>query len=132
MGKSKYIERIDPLAAVPGAEVAIELAASARNKREPIAVWLGDQKAHVVAATQKRVLVIVPDSVQDGEVKIAISYAEEHPVADVAKLVVGKKLAGGLHPVTNPAFDPADDSLFVTRSGSRGEHVPVSIFRITL
>ena len=131
MGKSKYIERIDPLAAVPGAEVAIELAASARNKREPIAVWLGDQKAHVVAATQKRVLVIVPDSVQDGEVKIAISYAEEHPVADVANLVVGKKLAGGLHPVTNPAFDPADDSLFVTRSGSRGEHIPVSIFRIT-
>ena len=131
MGKSKYIERIDPLAAVPGAEVAIELAASARNKREPIAVWFGDQKAHVVAATQKRVLVIVPDSVQDGEVKIAISYAEEHPVADVANLVVGKKLAGGLHPVTNPAFDPADDSLFVTRSGSRGEHIPVSIFRIT-
>src|SRR6185436_3784635 len=34
-------------------------------------------------------------------------------------------------PVANPAFDPADGSLYVTRSGARGEHVPVSIYRIT-
>ena len=30
----------------------------------------------------------------------------------------------------NPTFDPVDGSLFVTRSGARGENVPVSIFRI--
>ena len=35
------------------------------------------------------------------------------------------------HPVANPAFDPADGSVYVTRSGSRGEHVATSIYRIS-
>src|SRR5207249_9223981 len=49
-----------------------------------------------------------------------------------ASFVVGKKIAEGLHPVANPAFDPDDGSLLVTRSGSRGEHFPVSLYRIAL
>src|ERR1051325_9018357 len=48
-----------------------------------------------------------------------------------AGLLVGRKMAGQVHPVANPAFDPADGSLYVTRSGSRGEHVPVSLYRVT-
>ena len=47
-------------------------------------------------------------------------------------LTVGKKLAGDLHPVANPAFDPDDGALFVTRSGSRGEELPVTLFRIDI
>ena len=43
---------------------------------------------------------------------------------------VGRRLAEDLHPVANPAFDPDDGSLFVTRSGSRGEQLPVTLFRI--
>jgi sugar lactone lactonase YvrE len=42
----------------------------------------------------------------------------------------GKVLAEDLHPVSNPAFDPDDGSLYITRSGSRGEQLPVSLFRI--
>jgi hypothetical protein len=45
-------------------------------------------------------------------------------------VVVGTKLAGDLHPVANPAFDPGDGSLYVTRSGARGEHVPVSLYEL--
>jgi sugar lactone lactonase YvrE len=44
--------------------------------------------------------------------------------------MVGKRIAEDLHPVTNPAFDPDEGALFVTRSGSRGEQLPVSLFRI--
>src|SRR6267378_3287184 len=64
-----------------------------------------------------------------GEVALVIGE-EPKPIGKTARFLAGEKLAGGLHPVTNPAFDPADGSLLVTRSGSRGEHVPVSIFRI--
>jgi sugar lactone lactonase YvrE len=39
-------------------------------------------------------------------------------------------MAEDLHPVANPAFDLDDGSIFVTRSGSRGEQLPVTIFRI--
>jgi sugar lactone lactonase YvrE len=43
---------------------------------------------------------------------------------------VAGRLAEDLHPVANPAFDPDDGSLFVTRSGPRGEQLPVTLFRI--
>ena len=48
-----------------------------------------------------------------------------------ASLVIGKKLAEDLHPVASPAFDPDDGALFVTRSGPRGEQMPVSLFWIS-
>jgi sugar lactone lactonase YvrE len=53
-------------------------------------------------------------------------------LSEPAYLTVGRKLAGDLHPVANPAFDPDDGALFVTRSGSRGEELPVTLFRIDI
>jgi len=50
--------------------------------------------------------------------------------SDAAQFTVAKRLANDLHPVSNPAFDPDDGALFVTRSGSRGEQLPITIFRI--
>ena len=45
-------------------------------------------------------------------------------------ITVGKKLADDLHIVANPAVDPKDDSIIVTRSGSRGQQLPVTLFRL--
>nr|MDQ3819525.1 gluconolaconase [Acidobacteriota bacterium] len=47
-----------------------------------------------------------------------------------ARFHVGRELAEDLHLVANPAVDPDDGSLYVTRSGSRGQQFPVTIFRI--
>jgi DNA-binding beta-propeller fold protein YncE len=46
------------------------------------------------------------------------------------EITVGKRLAEDLHIVANPVVDPKDDSIIVTRSGSRGQHVEFSMFRI--
>jgi sugar lactone lactonase YvrE len=35
-----------------------------------------------------------------------------------------------LHIVANPAVDPQDDSIILTRSGSRGQQLPVTLFRL--
>ena len=43
---------------------------------------------------------------------------------------VGKKIADDLHLVANPAVDPKDDSIILTRSGSRGQKLPVTLFRL--
>ena len=45
-------------------------------------------------------------------------------------ITVGKKLADDLHIVANPAVDPKDDSIILTRSGSRGQELPVTLFRL--
>jgi hypothetical protein len=128
MSDTRNIERIDPAAGIPGGEVAIECANSFRNGASTLNVWFRDQPAHVVAATPARALVLVPDLNTGAEVDVSVTEGGEK--SKRARFVVARKLAEGVHPVTSPAFDPADGSLFVTRSGARGEHVPVSLYRI--
>src|SRR4029079_15692944 len=65
---------------------------------------------------------------RSGEVQIRLQSGEQ--VSEPVSFYVGKKLVGDVHPVSNPAFDPDDGALFVTRSGSRGEELPVTLFRI--
>jgi sugar lactone lactonase YvrE len=43
---------------------------------------------------------------------------------------IGSRIAQNLHPVANPAID-ATGNLYVTLSGSRGQKVPVSVYKIS-
>jgi sugar lactone lactonase YvrE len=74
------------------------------------------------------VLATIPDERTGGSVEVTLKSGDVQtkPVA----FSIGRNLATDLHPVSNPAFDPEDGSLFVTRSGSRGEELPVTLFRI--
>jgi sugar lactone lactonase YvrE len=122
MRKGPTIERIVPAATIPGGEIAIDFSSS----QDLVDVMIDGASAHVVAASRRRILAIAPAEAEDG--KVAVSTDDS---SGTANLIVGRKIAGELHPVANPAFDPADGSLYVTRSGSRGEHVPVSLYRVT-
>jgi sugar lactone lactonase YvrE len=122
------IERIDPPAAIPGGEIAIEIGA----RPSPAGVeriFIDRIEAHIVAASPRRILALLPGVGRGGKVGVAVRN-DDQGVAPSASVVAGQRLAAGVHPVTNPAFDPADGSLFVTRSGARGEHVPVSLHRV--
>ncbi len=126
-----HIERVDPPAGISGGEVSIEFAKLSPDDARTLSVEFDGSPAHVSAATSKRALVLVPKLEAGGDCEVSLSLAEApKAVGQPASFVAGKKLAGGIHPVANPAFDPSDGSLFVTRSGSRGEHIPVSLFRI--
>lgn len=128
MDIARQIARIDPAAGIPGGEVAVECARFSGSLR-PLRVWFEDQPAQMVAATPDRALVLVPDLNVGAEIEVSVAE-DGHATGKAAQFMVSKKLADGVHPVTSPAFDPADGSLFVTRSGVRGENVPVSLFRI--
>ncbi len=92
------------------------------------AVWFEDERAPIVALSPKRVLVIAPDLRPSGIVDVRLENAgvRSEPVS----VMIGRRLAEDLHPVASPAFDPDDGSLFVTRSGGRGEHLPVTLFKV--
>jgi sugar lactone lactonase YvrE len=92
-------------------------------------VLIGDSPAQIVALAPKRVLALVPET-KAGRVPVRLSGGGY--LSEAAYFTVAKKLAGDLHPVANPAFDPDDGALFVTRSGSRGEELPVTLFRIDI
>lgn len=130
MSKVAKILRIDPPYAIPGAEVTIDCEDLDTTDPTLCAVWLGEERAPIVALSPKRVLAIVPELKRNGTVEVSLESGGVR--SQSMNLVVGKRLAEDLHPVANPAFDPDDGSLFVTRSGSRGEQLPVTLFRIDI
>src|SRR6476659_7796170 len=128
MSKQPKILRIDPLLALPGAEVSIDCENLDTSDPTLCGVWFGSQRAPIVALSPRRVLAIVPESKQTGLTDVSIECNGQR--SSTTSIEVGKQLAEDLHPVANPAYDPDDGSLFVTRSGARGEQLPVTIFRI--
>ena len=120
---------IDPPYAIAGGEIVIDC--TGFNTREPsqCAVLIGDAPASIVALGPRRVLAVVPET-QGGRVPVVLRSGDND--SETAYITVARKLAGDLHPVANPAFDPDDGALFVTRSGSRGEELPVTLFRIDI
>ncbi|HEV2835269.1 MAG TPA: hypothetical protein VGW58_08135, partial [Pyrinomonadaceae bacterium] len=129
MANLARILTIDPLYAIAGGEIVIDCAGFDTSEPSKCAVLIGDTPAQIVALGPKRVLAIVPET-KDGRVAVTL-WSGDGPT-EPAYLTVAKKLASDLHPVANPAFDPEDGALFVTRSGSRGEELPVTLFRIDI
>jgi sugar lactone lactonase YvrE len=128
MDKEVKILRVDPPRAIPGAEVTIDCEGLDTSDPTLCAVFFSDERAPIVALSPQRVLAIVPELKQSGRIEIRIESRET--VSEAANITVAKRLAEDLHPVANPAYDPDDGSLFVTRSGGRGEQLPVTLFRI--
>src|SRR5215212_9607615 len=129
MGSAAKIVGIDPPYAIAGGEIVIDCTGFDTREPSRCAVLVGDAPAQIVAVGPRRVLAIVPET-KDGRVPVTLSSGDEP--SEAAYITVAKKLAGDLHPVSNPAFDPDDGALFVTRSGSRGEELPVTLFRIDI
>jgi len=69
--------------------------------------------------------VIVPSGLEGGQAPIRIAGVP----GETAFVNVAAPFATGLHQVDNPVFD-RDGNLYVTYSGTRGQQVPVSIFRV--
>ncbi|MBC8030045.1 MAG: gluconolaconase [Pyrinomonadaceae bacterium] len=130
MSNEPRILKIHPAHSIPGGEVAIDCEGLDTSDPTLCAVWFEDERAPIVALSPRRVLVIVPELRHSGSVDVRLESVgiRSEPV----NVMVGRRLAEDLHPVSSPAFDPEDGSLFVTRSGSRGEHLPVTLFRIDI
>lgn len=129
MGNAARILGIDPPYAIAGGEVSIDCVGFDTRDPQGCSVLIDNIEAEVVAIGPRRVLAIVPET-KGGDLEVRLQSGSD--VSEPAKLTVARKLAGDLHPVANPAFDPDDGALFVTRSGSRGEELPVTLFRIDI
>lgn len=130
MSKEARILHIDPHLAIPGGEVKIDCEGLDTSDPTLCAVWFGDERAPIVALSPGRVLAIVPEIKQNGPIDVSVESRGKR--SEATGVTVAKRLVEDVHPVANPAFDPDDGSLFVTRSGSRGEQLPVTLFRIDL
>src|SRR5215212_5174326 len=129
MVNAAKILNIDPPYAIAGGEVVINCTGFDTRDPSQCSVLIGESPAQIVALGPRRVLAQVPET-KGGRVEVKLK--SRGSLSEPGHVTVGRKLAGDLHPVANPAFDPDDGALFVTRSGSRGEELPVTLFRIDL
>ena len=128
MNNAGKIRRIVPQYAIPGGEISIE-GDSFRTESGAIpSVTLDGENCRITAASSRRVLTTLPYIDVNGKSSIVLESGgvETEP----SRLTVGRLLAEDMHIVANPAIDPNDDSLIFTRSGSRGQQLTPSMFRL--
>jgi len=82
-------------------------------------------EAPVIIGSDSFVIARVPEGVLAGEVVVETGDRASSSRA----CEIGVQVADGLHPVANPAVDPAGN-VYTTFSGSRGQKTPVSVYRI--
>ncbi len=128
MTNKTQIVGISPAAGIAGGEVVIDCANFDTSEPSECDVRFNSVQAPIVALGPQRVVAIVPEIRVSGRVEVVLETPGHKSPA--ANFTMGRRIAEDLHPVASPAFDPDDGSLFVTRSGSRGERLPVTIFRI--
>jgi hypothetical protein len=120
-----HIEAVYPSAALPGGEVRIVgKGLRPMDLRRP-RVQFGEVDGAVVISSDDFLVARVPPGASSGPVVVSTNGNTSNP----HQVQVGVLIAENLHPVTNPALD-AEGNIYVTFSGSRGQKVPVSIYKI--
>ncbi|MDQ2898193.1 MAG: IPT/TIG domain-containing protein [Acidobacteriota bacterium] len=123
-GKPEIVQ-VTPEAAISGGEFQISGKGFARTERPRVTI--GDVQAPIVVGSDSFVIVRVPDGASAGD--LVVESGEQSSQAWTCDIGIG--IADGLHPVANPAVDRFGN-VYSTFSGSRGQKVPVAVFKIDL
>src|SRR5664279_1350647 len=120
-----HIESIEPVCALPGGEVRITGRGLRPQELRRPQVRFGNVNGSVVVGSEQFIVARVPEGASSGNVVVATNGHRSNP----REVRVAVPVAENLHPVANPAVD-AEGNIYATFSGSRGQKVPVAIFRI--
>jgi sugar lactone lactonase YvrE len=120
-----HIAQVTPPAAIAGGELQIRGKGFARSER-PL-VTIGEIGAPLVISSDSFVIARVPDGASAGDLVVrSAGQTSEAWACDIGVLI-----AENLHPVANPAVDNFGN-VYTTFSGSRGQKVPVAVYKIDL
>ena len=121
---SARVTAVRPAWAIEGGRITIEGTGFPVDRPDLPGVLIGGARARPVYASSTAIGVLVPAGLEGGQAAISLDGED----AGVSVGVAGA-FATGLHQVDNPVFD-RQGNLYVTYSGTRGQEVPVSIFRV--
>src|SRR5262245_2841765 len=133
---SPRLTAIHPSCAIEGGRILLEGSGfPIGDDVSPPEVRIGDVRARVAYASSSRLAVIVPAGLEGGLAPVSVAGAaagrSRHAASSdgIPSVQIAAPFATGLHQVDNPVFDH-EGNLYVTYSGTRGQQVPVSIFRV--
>lgn len=119
------IAQVTPEAAISGGEFQISGKGFAKTDRPRVTI--GDVSAPIIVGSDSFVIAKVPEGASAGELVIESGkHSSQAWMCDI-----GIQIAENLHPVSSPAVDHFGN-VFTTFSGSRGQKVPVAIYKIDL
>ena len=119
------IAQVSPVAAIAGGEFQIQGRGFVKADRPRVII--GEVAAPIIISSDSFLIVRVPEGVSDGE--LVIQNGEQASQAWTCD--IGIPISDNLHPVGNPAVDTFGN-VFTTFSGSRGQKVPVAVYKIDL
>jgi sugar lactone lactonase YvrE len=120
-----HIVAVQPGAALPGGEIRITGTDLRPTDLRRPRVRFGEVEGSVVISSDQFLVARVPYGAASGPVVVSTNSHSSNP----HQMKVAVPVAENLHPVTNPALD-SEGNIYATFSGSRGQKVPVSIFKI--
>jgi len=120
-----HIEAVAPSFALPGGEVRIIGKGLRPPELRRPSVRFGEIEGSVIISSDDFLVARVPEGAASGPVVVGTNGH----VSNAHSIEIAVPVADNLHPVTNPALD-REGNIYVTFSGSRGQKVPVSIFKI--
>jgi hypothetical protein len=117
---------IQPRAAIEGGRIALACRHLDMGAFTRARLRVGGMTTRLDFARDGLLIAKVPIGAMSGMVTLEINGHESNGIP----CEIGSRMAQNLHPVANPAIDAAGN-LFVTLSGSRGQKVPVSVYKIS-
>jgi hypothetical protein len=121
-----FVTDVSPPRAIEGGRVT--LIGEFGQADSPADVRIDGRPARTVFASPKRLSFIVPSPIAESGVANGAISINNVPVEN-AGIELGVTIATGLHQVDNPLIDRTGH-VYLTYSGTRGQEVPVSIFRV--
>jgi sugar lactone lactonase YvrE len=119
-----FVTEVSPSRAIEGGRIS--LLGEFGPTDSLVDVRIDGRSARTVFASSNRLSFIVPSGMSDGG---PVSISLNDVAIPNAGIELGAAIATGLHQVDNPLIDQAGN-VYLTYSGTRGQQVPVSIFRV--
>lgn len=118
---------IDPPHVVPGGRVAIRGQGFLPERAHAHRAFFGDERARITRVSSDTVSVMVPETGLSDPCRVRVEI--DGVSTPALSISLARSIAEDVQPVANPVFD-GDGGLYVTLSGSRGEKLPVSVYRV--
>ena len=127
MNDRAKITAIRPEHAIPGGEIEIRVEELGLDPDSGLLCHANGLACQINAASNRRIVATLP-ALDDSSAIVQIETSKGESNGHVVS--VGKLLTNEMHIVANPAIDPSDDALILTRSGSRGQKLEHTLFRL--
>src|SRR5215831_3999646 len=119
------LHQVTPQAGLRGGHVTVSCTGLDAQALETCSIVFGTTPTRPVLVTPTLLLGVVPERTGPESIQIVQNERQSNAIP----FAVATRLADNLHPVASPAVD-AEGNIYTTISGTKGQHVPVSLYRI--